>query len=349
MPDLELLPDVHDVALLQITIQNPTSYATASPHVQHIAIQDAYLSWLLGVPIDVRKIAFADPQANALAPSWYSLFDGAYHHFFIKTGQIPASSSYTLYLIYSYKRTLLDGKTVGISAWAGLQLFGIPYGQLDNGSSIFLLYDNFAGTSLSSAWTQNLNGGSISVNNGLTMTLPSSASNNLGLVRSVSVPSIGATVYTLFDVLQCCGCSGGNDFAIDLGNSLTIPGGGSANSYEVTHFGCGGNCYPVSKIVNGSRTVFTYVSNSVPCGNYTNVSIFFEWLYTTQSYLYRTISVGVTTSVTDNTFTPSAISQLLLGIYKPGSNTTSYLIHHVAVYDPPPVQPDLPISISPTF
>jgi hypothetical protein len=45
--------------------------------VQHIAIQDAYLSRLLGVPVDVRKIAFVDQQANALAPSWYSIFDGS--------------------------------------------------------------------------------------------------------------------------------------------------------------------------------------------------------------------------------------------------------------------------------
>jgi len=345
MPDLELLPDVHDVALLQLTIQNPSSYATASPHVQHIAIQDAYLSRLLGVPIDVRKIAFADPQANALAPSWYSWFDGTYHHWFVKTNQIPASSSYTLYLIYSYKQILMDGKTVGISAWAGLQLFGVPYGQLDNGSSIFLLYDNFAGTSLSSAWTQNLNGGSISVNNGLTITLPSSASGSLGLVRSLTPASTGAAVHTIFDVLQCCGCSGGNDFAIELGNSFTAPWSGSG--YATSDFGGGGSSNFIARVSSGSVTFLT--STSLACGAYRNIYYTFEWLYTTQSYLYLNNSLGISLSASDATYTPSAISQLLLGIYKPNGGTTSYLVHHVAVYDPPPVQPDLPISISPTF
>jgi hypothetical protein len=345
MPDLELLPDVHDVAVLQITVQNPTSYATASPHVQHIAVQDAYLSRLLGVPIDVRKIAFGDPQASALAPSWYSLFDGTYHHWFVKTNQIPASSSYTLYLIYSYKKALLDGKTVGISAWMGQYLYGIPYGQLDNGSSIFLLYDNFAGTSLSSAWTQNLNGGSISVNNGLTMTSPSSASGSLGLVRSLTPASTGAAVHMVFDVLQCCGCSSGGDLAVEVGNSFTAPWSG--NGYAISDFGYSNNTHFIGMVSSGSLTVFT--STVLSCGAYKNIYYTFQWLYTTQSYLYLYNSLGISLSASDATYTPSAISQLMLGMYKPNGGTTSYLVHHVAVYDPPPVQPGLPISISPAF
>jgi len=345
MPDLELLPDVHDVALLQITIQNPTSYATASPHVQHIAIQDAYLSRLLGVPIDIRKIAFGDPQANALAPSWYIVFDGSNHHWFVKTNQIPASSSYTLYLIYSYRKTLLDGKTVGISAWAGLQLFGVPYGQLDNGSSVFLLYDNFAGTSLSSAWTVYLNGNTVTVNNGLTMTATSSASGNLGLVRSLTPAPTGAAVHMIFDVLQCCGSCSGADIGVEVGNSLTVPWSG--NSYMTSDFGCSNNCHYIARVSNGSQTTFT--STNLSCGAYKNIYYIFEWLYTTQSYLYFSNSLGISLSASDTAYTPSAISQLMLGLYKPSSNTVSYLVHHVAVYDPPPVQPDLPISISPTF
>lgn len=345
MPDLELLPDVHDVALLQITVQNPTSYATASPHVQHIAIQDAYLSRLPGVFVDARKIAFVDLQTNALAPSWYSWFDGTYHHWFVKTNQIPASSSYTLYLIYSYKKALADGKTVGISAWAGQYLYGIPYGQLDNGSSIFLLYDNFAGTSLSSAWTKNLNGNTISVNNGLTMTATSSAGGSLGLVRSLTPASTGAVVHTIFDVLQCCGCSSGNDLGVVFGNSFTTPWSG--NGYATSDFGGGGSSHFVAKVSSGSTTLLA--STSLACGAYRNIYYTFEWLYTTQSYLYLYNSLGISLSAGDTTYTPSAISQLMLGIYKPNGGTTSHLVHHVAVYDPPPVQPDLPILIFPVY
>jgi hypothetical protein len=346
MPDLELLPDVHDVAVLQITVRNPTPYATASPHVQHIAIQDSYLIRWLGVSVDARKIAFVDPQANALAPSWYSWFDGVYHHWFIRTGQIPASSSYTLYLIYSYRKALLDGKTVGISAWAGQYLFGIPYGQLDNGGSIFLLYDNFAGTSLSSAWTVYLNGNTATVNNGLTMTSPSGASGNLGLVRSVTAPSIGAAVHMLFDIVQCCGCSNNNDLVVGLGNGMSIAFTG--NGYTSEDFGCGSNCHSLSKISSGSRTILTSATG-VACGAYSNNYYLFEWTYLDKSYIYKYINLGVTMTASDTTYTPSAISQLMLSIIKPTASTTSYLVHHVAVYDPPPVQPDLPTFISPVF
>ena len=345
MPDLELLPDVHDVAVLRITVQNPTSYATASPHVQHIAIPDSYLSRLLGVSVDARMIAFADPQTGALAPSWYSWFDGTYHHWFVKTNQIPASSSYTLYLIYSYKKALADGKTVGISAWAGQYYYNLSYGQLDNGSSVFLLYDNFSGTSLSSAWTQNLNGGSVSVNNGLTMTTTSNASANLGLVRSLTAASTGAAVHTIFDVLQCCGSCSGGDMGVEVGNSLTVPWSG--NSYMTSDFGCSNNCHYIAKVSSGSQT--TFVSTNLSCGNYRNIYYTFEWLYTNKSYLYFYNSLGITLSASDTTFTPSAISQIMLGLYKPTSGTVSYLVHHIAVYDPPPVQPDLTISISPVF
>jgi hypothetical protein len=345
MPDLELLPDVHDVSLFQLIIQNPTSYATASPHVQHIAIQDSYLTRWLGASVDARRIAFADPQTGALAPSWYDWFDGTYHHWFVKTSKIPASSSYTLYLIYSYRKTLVDGKTAGISAWAGQYFYSIPYGQLDNGSSIFLLYDNFAGTSLSSAWTQYLNGGSISVNNGLTMTSTSSAGSSLGLVRSLTAPSIGVAAHAMFDVLQCCGCSGGNDFSIELGNSLTVPWSG--NGYGVGEFGGGGSAHAIIKVSNGSWSVL--IDTSLSCSTYNNVFHIFEWLYTTTSYLYRYNSLGITQSISDTTWTSSAISQFMIGVWKPNSGTTSHLVHHVAVYDAPPVQPDLPIYISPVY
>jgi len=342
MPDIELWRVYRDVKAFQITISNPTAYNTAQPHVQHIAIKDSHLQYWLNTVVDVRRIAFLDPQTGALAPSWYSVFDGVYHHWFVKTNQISAQSTYTLYLLYSYGNILADGKTVGISAWAGQQMYAIPYGQLDNGGSVFLLYDNFAGTTLSPAWTQNLNGGSITVSNGLTMTLPSSASGGLGLVRSLTATSIGAAVHMVFDVLQCCGCTAGNDFAVELGNSFTAPWSG--NGYVTGEFG-GGNSYQfLSKISSGS--LIGLASASLSCSSYKNIYYTFEWLYTTQSYLYMYNSLGITMSGSDATYTPSAISQLMLGIVKPNGGTASYLVHHVAVYDPPPVQPDLPTTIA---
>jgi hypothetical protein len=342
MPDIELWRVYRDVKAFMITISNPTAYNTAQPHVQHIAIKDSYLQYWLNTAVDVRRIAFLDPQTGALAPSWYSVFDGVYHHWFVKTNQISAQSTYTLYLLYSYGNILADGETVGISAWAGQQMYAIPYGQLDNGSSIFLLYDNFAGTTLSPAWTVYLNGNTVTVNNGLTMTSPSGASGNLGLVRSLTPAPTGAAVHMIFDVVQCCGCSNGNDFPVILGNGFTVPWSG--NGYLTNEFAIGGSYHFIDRISNGSTTALA--SASLACGAYKNIYYTFQWLYTTQSYLYLYNSLGISMSASDATYTPSAISQLMLGIYKPNSGTTSYLIHHIAVYDPPPVQPDLPVTIA---
>ena len=185
----------------------------------------------------------------------------------------------------------------------------------------------------------------MTVNNGLTMTSPSGAGGNLGLVRSLTPAPTGATVHMIFDVVQCCGCSSGNDFPVILGNGFTVPWSG--NGYMTNEFAIGGSYHFIDKISNGSTSALA--SASLACGAYKNIYYTFQWLYTTQSYLYFSNSLGISLSASDTAYTPSAISQLMLGINKPSGSTTSYLIHHIAVYDPPPVQPDLPISISPTF
>jgi len=46
------------------------------------------------------------------------------------------------------------------------------YAQYDNGENVFNFYDNFAGTTLSSKWITGVNGGSYTVNNGLTLIVP---------------------------------------------------------------------------------------------------------------------------------------------------------------------------------
>jgi hypothetical protein len=177
------------------------------------------------------------------------------------------------------------------------------------------------------------------------MTSPSGASGGLGLVRSLTPLSIGAAVHVVFDVLQCCGCSSGNDFGVELGNSFTVPWSG--NGYLTSDFGSGGSNHFVGKVSSGSLTIL--VSTSLACSTYKNIYYMFQWLYTDKSYLYLYNSLGISLSISDTTYTPSAISQLMLGIFKPNGGATSHLVHHVAVYDPPPVQPDLPIYISPTF
>jgi len=176
MPDLEytILPVKKRV--IKVTITNNQSTATANPHVQEIKISHDYLLALLGVSIDPYVVPlntiFFDPQAGAQAYSWYDSFDGTYHRWFVKTPSIGANSTYTLYMIIDLTNQLIDGNYAGINAIYGQNYLGLSYGQYDNGKNVFLLYDNFAGTTLSSIWNT-FGSGSITVKNGLTKSVTS--------------------------------------------------------------------------------------------------------------------------------------------------------------------------------
>jgi len=71
------------------------------------------------------------------------------------------------------------------------------YGQYDDGASVFNFYDNFAGTSLSSKWTQGIgSGGTITVNNGLTISSTTNYDTFVQSVSTFSVPIIAESYVT---------------------------------------------------------------------------------------------------------------------------------------------------------
>ncbi len=61
------------------------------------------------------------------------------------------------------------------SASFGSAETAVSYGEYDNGANVFNFYDNFAGTTLSSKWASGTSGGTITVDNGLTETIPYNA------------------------------------------------------------------------------------------------------------------------------------------------------------------------------
>jgi hypothetical protein len=186
MPDFEYTVFPVRKRVIKVTLTNNQSTATANPHDQLIMISHDYLLALLGVGIDPYMVPlntiFYDPQANAQAYSWYGLFDGTYHYWFVKTQSIGANSTYTLYMIIDLTKQLIDGNIAGISAYYGNAYLGLPYGQYDNGANVFINYWNFAGTSLPSGWT----GSGYTVNNGLSLPYSSYAitTTNYGLNSS---------------------------------------------------------------------------------------------------------------------------------------------------------------------
>ena len=116
MPDLESIAIPVRKKVLKLIIQNTQSVATANPHIQEIKINHYQLLSILGASIDPYTVPFNtifyDPQANAQAYSYYDLFDGTFHYWFVKTPSIDANSTYTLYMIIDLMEQLIDGNYV---------------------------------------------------------------------------------------------------------------------------------------------------------------------------------------------------------------------------------------------
>jgi len=337
MPDLEytILPVRKRV--IKVTISNNQSTATANPHIQEIKIDHNYLLSLLGLGIDPYILPlntiFYDPQANAQAYSWYDGYDGTFHRWFVKTPSISANSTYTLYMIIDTMQQLVDGNIAGINAIYGQNYLGLSYGQLDNGKNVFLLYDNFAGTTLSSIWNT-FGSGSITVNNGLTISVPSGKSNT-GIFTSLSsVPSTGVVVRT-WAIARSAGSSGGNDYILFFGNNVTTSGIGSANGYLPSWWGYGNTKDSIFMASSGSGAVLAQVSDSVILNKL--FYGYFMWYYTNQSNLYSyETDTNVALSASDTTYNLSAISQFSHFVWIPGSGTSTYTTYTVAIYDAPP-------------
>jgi hypothetical protein len=84
---------------------------------------------------------------------------------------IPASSARTIYM--GFYSTSTNNFSPG-GNWGEAPTISGTYGQYDNGANVFTLYDNFAGTTLSSKWVlQASSGGTITVNNGITFSVAS--------------------------------------------------------------------------------------------------------------------------------------------------------------------------------
>jgi hypothetical protein len=348
MPDLEytILPVRKRV--IKVTLTNNQSTATANPHVQEIKIDHNYLLSLLGLGIDPYVLPlntiFYDPQANAQAYSWYDGYDGTYHRWFVKTNSIGANSTYTLYMIIDIMQQLVDGNYAGINAIYGQNYLGLSYGQLDNGKNVFLIYDNFKGTTLSSIWST-FGSGTISVNNGITITVASNQSNT-GIFTSLSsVPSTGVISRT-WAIAISAGSSGGNDYALLFGNNVTTSGAGSANGYWATWWGAGNSVDDIFKISSGSNTALVQVSDSVILNKL--FYSYFMWYYTNQSNLYSyETDTNVSLSASDTTYNLSAISQFSHFVWVPRSGTSTYTTYAIAIYDAPPngVMPAIALSL----
>jgi len=136
-----------------ITLTNSQSAPTPAPFQQMIQAPITYQNGVrFWSPTDGWLYAWLESISSGIGTIWVRI-----------PSSIPAGGTYQLYMIQD--STLpMDGVY-----WGEAPQLSSTYGQYDNGANVFGVYDNFAGTSLSSQWTE-INSPTVSVNNGITVT-----------------------------------------------------------------------------------------------------------------------------------------------------------------------------------
>ena len=160
---------------IPITISNTQTSATSTGLQEMLKMNWNSYSSLLANP--VSNINFVDPTGNPLY-AWIengtsNVATNSVVWVNLGTNTIPANGAITIFLeIYSTGSNQLSptGSMGECPTCTG------SYGQYDNGPKVFNYYDNFNGTSLSSAWTSTDATHIVThVNNGLTITSSASA------------------------------------------------------------------------------------------------------------------------------------------------------------------------------
>jgi hypothetical protein len=139
---------------------------------------------------------------------------------------IPATSTITIYMGFYSTSTNNFG-----SVWGEAPQLSSTYAQYDNGANVFPWYENFKGTTLPSDLTQIGGGGTLTVNNGLNISV--SDSNGIYIYKTSGISSSSATVLDAY-------IFGGG-------------AGGATESYIVLAFSLGpvNNGYPQTAVNNG--------------------------------------------------------------------------------------------------
>jgi hypothetical protein len=143
------------------------------------------------------------------------------------------------------------------------------YAEYDDGANVFNFYDNFAGTTLNtSKWTADVNGGSITVNNGVAINSgTSSNADYAGLVYATAKTPSNIIIETLMNIYGSgSGYARDRMFETGEGTTVSMAGWGDAGM-----FGNGG--FP-QYYTGGWSGITTPIGNSA-----TNYNLFEQWQF----------------------------------------------------------------------
>ncbi len=186
-------------------IENTQSTATSAPFQQEANISlSAFSSYEAS---NLQNVEFLYPNGTVI-PSWLESYSSSYGLWWLKIGGgIPANSAVDIQIAFSLPTSTVlfnnfnDGEAPTLSS---------SYGEYDDGANVFNFYDNFAGTSLNtSKWSTSSI--SYTVNNGITLDVPSSG---FGSLNSVPTFSAGSVFDFYGEPTNNNGVGGGFDFGV---------------------------------------------------------------------------------------------------------------------------------------
>jgi len=335
----------------QITITNSQSTATPAPFQQDIAICNGNPNIGSSFAYINNATLFNEINSNGSNvyfttnlgsnPNIYSWYEGQDNingvlcdvWWINLPNGIPANSNITIYM---YIGNISDNYYQQYYPYVGeAPQLSSTYRQYDNGNYVFLFYDNFAGTSLSSNWINN--GMSITVNNGVTL----SPSGNVGswsrnsITYNVNVYGMNYVAETYTKIIS---------FGYDI-NPIMILNSNSntaySGSYDFVDDGIDLSSGPPPSYYHDTQTsqgFINRVSISMPSWySYSNFNIY-------QIYV-RGASVGVAVDYSNilNTQTDYNPSTQYLGIGSWGSNTIFVQWFRVRAYPPNGVMPSFSV------
>ena len=205
----------------------------------------------------------------------------------------------TIYMAFLATTTNFDG-----SYWGAAPTLSSPYGQYDNGANVFNFYDNFAGTSLNSRWTVfGSTQGTVSVNNGVTLT-SSSSSHSIGVFASYTPPTTGIVTETYFNAITPTA-----GYRVFDGNSISSSSTAEQNGYVGILQAGGASTLRVSKMASGTQTNLVSASDSLTAGNNYISSLPWQGSNLTMADLTN----GHSTSTTDASYSLSTMTQVAHG------------------------------------
>ncbi len=327
------------ISYVPITITNGANVPTSAPFQQMVNITESqFSSYNITYSNTIANFEFFT-QSGAVIPAWIESNDSGKLITWVNLPTaIPASSSVTIYIGFAPKTTnlLSSSGTTGIGEAPQLPCGNTAtsvcttYGEYDNGAKVFNFYDNFKGTSLNtSKWTSGSSipsgaSGSITINNGITLTYSGSTSNSGG-VWIYSTSTFTQSQQFIWDTLENLYGSSSND----IRTREYIWQSGQTNIAD-------NNAYSWYYLVT-SKKDYGYFSNSI----YTNQAPV-DWVSAFTSYIVPSAS-----STTNYTFINQEIlnssgfafkqlspsETLLNSNFQSGSNSNTFVLLFQASQD----------------